>query len=200
MFTNGESGVVLSWTQNRHYLLIRRNNPKTGADLVAVAANGQPSPIVVAQSPHEETEGQFSPNGKWVALVANDSGRPEVFLQSFPGATNRTQVSTAGGTQVRWSHDGNEIFYIAPDGRMTAVSVALDGASPVVKPPVALFQTRSRDRHQRPRQQAAVRGRARRAVPPQHRDRESQRADRRRGELDEETLSDRRSRDGRLFL
>ncbi len=122
-------------------MLIRRNNPKTGADLVAVAASGQPSPIVVAQSPHEETEGQFSPNGKWVALVANDSGRSEVFLQSFPGATNRTQVSTAGGTQVRWSHDGHEIFYIAPGGRMTAVSVALDGPSPVVKPPVPLFQT-----------------------------------------------------------
>ena len=141
MFANGESGVALSWTQNRHYVLIRRNNPKTGADLVAAAANGQPSPVIVAQSPHEETEGQFSPNGKWVALVANDSGRPEVFLQSFPGATNRTQISTAGGTQVRWSHDGSEIFYIAPGGRMTAVSVALDGASPVVKPPVALFQT-----------------------------------------------------------
>jgi serine/threonine protein kinase len=141
MFTTGESGVALSWTQNQHYVLIRRNNPKTGADLVAVAASGQSAPIVVAQSAHEETEGQFSPDGKWVAFVANDSGRPEVFLQSFPGATNRTQISTAGGHQVRWSREGNEIFYIAPDGKLTAVSVALAGASPVVKPPVALFQT-----------------------------------------------------------
>ena len=141
MFTNGEGGVALSWTQNRSYLLIRRNNPKTGADLIAVAASGQSSPIVVAQSAHQETEGQFSPDGKWVAFVANDSGRAEVYLQSFPGATNRTQVSTAGGSQVRWSRDGSEIFYVAPDGRMTAVSVALNGASPLVKPPVALFQT-----------------------------------------------------------
>jgi dipeptidyl aminopeptidase/acylaminoacyl peptidase len=141
MFTNGESGTVLSWTQNRDYLLIRRTNPKTGADLIAVAAAGQSSPIVVAQSASDETEGQFSPNGKWVAFVANDSGRSEVFLQSFPGATNRIQVSTAGGSEVRWSRDGSEIFYVAPDGRMTAVRVALDGTSPVIEPPVALFQT-----------------------------------------------------------
>ncbi len=102
---------------------------------------GQQAPVIVAQSPHDETEGQFSPDGKWVALVANDSGHSEVFVQSFPEGKNRTQISTAGGSQVRWSEDGREIFYIAPDGRMTAVSVALDGASPVVKPPVALFQT-----------------------------------------------------------
>ncbi len=141
LFTNGESGVVLSWAKNRHYALIRRNNPKTGADLIAVATSDQKSPIVVAQSPHEETEGQFSPNGNWVALVANDSGHPEVFVQSFPEGKSRTQISTAGGSQVRWSDDGTEIFYIAPDAKLTAVSVALDGASPVVKPPVPLFQT-----------------------------------------------------------
>ena len=141
LFTSGESGVALSWTQKGNYVLVRRNDPKTGADLVAVAVSGQPSPVVVAQSAHEETEGQFSPDGKWVAFVANDSGRPEVFLQSFPGAANRTQVSTAGGSQVRWSHDGHEIFYIAPGGRMTSVRVALDGASPLVKAPEALFQT-----------------------------------------------------------
>ena len=141
LFSSSESGVALSWTPKGNYLLMRRNDPKTGGDLVAVASSGQPSPVVVAQSPHEETEGQFSPDGKWVAFVANESGRPEVFLQSFPGATTRTQVSTAGGSQVRWSHDGSEIFYIAPGGRMTSVRVALGGASPVVKPPEALFQT-----------------------------------------------------------
>ena len=96
---------------------------------------------VVAQSQADETEGQFSPDGKWVAFVSNDSGRPEVFVQSFPDGRARTQVSTAGGTQVRWSADGKEIFYIAPDGKMMAVSIALGGASPDVKLPVALFQT-----------------------------------------------------------
>src|SRR6185503_1128535 len=53
----------------------------------------------------------------------------------------RKQVSTAGGTQVRWSVDGKEIFYVAPDGKMMAVSIALGGASPDVKLPAPLFET-----------------------------------------------------------
>src|SRR5262249_40391225 len=105
------------------------------------ATAGERREVVVAQSQYDETEGQFSPDGKWIALVSNESGRAEVFVQSFPDARTRTQVSTAGGTQVRWSPDGKEIFYIAPGGRMTAVSIDLSGATPNVKLPEPLFQT-----------------------------------------------------------
>ena len=141
LFAAGESGLALSWTRDRRYLLLRRANEKTGLDLVAVAMSGEPREVVVAQTPSDETEGQFSPDGKWVAFVSNESGRPEVFVQSFPGGEARTQVSTAGGAQVRWSPNGNEIFYVAPDGAMTAVSIGFGGTSPDVKLPVPLFQT-----------------------------------------------------------
>ena len=141
LFTKGETGMALSWTRDRQYILLRRGNPKSGADLVAVATGGEPREVVVAQSQAEETEGQFSPDGKWVAFVSNESGRPEVFVQSFPAGRPRTQVSTAGGTQVRWSDDGKEIFYVAPDGTMTAVTMVFGGPSPDVKLPVKLFQT-----------------------------------------------------------
>ena len=100
LFANDETGVALSWTRDRRYVLIRRNRAKTGADLVAAAADrAAVAPVIVAQSPHDETEGQFSPDGKWVAFVANDSGHPEVFVQSFPEGKNRTQISTAGGSR-----------------------------------------------------------------------------------------------------
>ena len=89
---------------------------------------------------YDETEGQFSPDGRWLAYVSNESGRAEVFVQAFPGGQPRTQVSTAGGTQVRWSADGGEIFYSAPDGMMMAAAVALSDASPDVKLPVPLFR------------------------------------------------------------
>ena len=98
-------------------VLLRRSNAKTGADLVAVSTESQPRDVIVAQLAHDETEGQFSPDGKWVAYVSNDGGRAEVFVQSFPDPRTRTQVSTAGGAQVRWSADGKEIFYVAPDGK-----------------------------------------------------------------------------------
>jgi serine/threonine protein kinase len=141
LFASDIRGVALSWTRDRHYVLLRRTNDKTGQDLVAVSMIGEPREIAVAASPFDETEGQFSPDGKFVAFVSIDSGRTEVFVQSFPDGKSRTQVSTGGGTQVRWSADANEIFYLAPDGKLMAASVALGGATPDVKLPVALFQT-----------------------------------------------------------
>jgi len=77
LFANGESGQALSWTRDRQYILMRRNNAKTGSDLVAVATTGEPREVVVAQSPYDETEGQFSPDGRWVAFVSNESGHPD---------------------------------------------------------------------------------------------------------------------------
>jgi Tol biopolymer transport system component/tRNA A-37 threonylcarbamoyl transferase component Bud32 len=141
LFANGEHGLALSWTRDRQYILLRRNNPKSGSALVAVATKGKAREVVVAQSESDVMEGQFSPDGKWVAFVSVENDRPEVFVQSFPEGRARTQVSTAGGTQVRWSADGTEIFYVAPDGKMTAVSIAFGGASPTAKLPAPLFQT-----------------------------------------------------------
>ena len=73
----------------------------------------------------DETEGQFSPDGNWVAFVSSLSGRPEVYVQSFPAGASRTQLSTAGGTQVRWSDDGREIYFVAPDGKLPDTFVTI---------------------------------------------------------------------------
>jgi Tol biopolymer transport system component len=143
LFAQATRGTALAWTRDRQYVLLRRDNGTTG-DLVAVSMTGEPREVNVAQSPSDETEGQFSPDGKWIAFVSNESGRAEVFVQSFPEGRMRTQVSTTGGAQVRWSGDGKEIFYVAPDGKMTAVSMTLGGpnAKLNVTLPVPLFQTR----------------------------------------------------------
>jgi Tol biopolymer transport system component len=141
LFASGENGLPLSWTHDRKYILIRRDGAKSGADVVAVSTDGERREVAVAQSQYDETEGQFSPDGKWIAFVSNESGRAEVFVQSFPEGHGRTQVSTAGGAQIRWSRDGKEIFYVAPDGKMMSVSIAFRDASADVKLPVALFQT-----------------------------------------------------------
>jgi Tol biopolymer transport system component len=98
-------GQALSWTRDRRYVLLRRERAGAG-DLVALATDPRSSEVAVVSSPHDETEGQFSPDGRWVAFVSNESGRPEVFVQAFPGGEGRTQVSTKGGAQVRWADDG----------------------------------------------------------------------------------------------
>jgi Tol biopolymer transport system component/tRNA A-37 threonylcarbamoyl transferase component Bud32 len=141
LFARGETGQALSWTPDRRYVLIRRISPQTGADLFAVALSGDKAEMAVAASQFDETEGQISPDGKWLAFASDDSGRVELFVQSFPEGHSRTQVSTAGGSQVRWSRDGKELFYVAPDGTMMAVPVSADGGTLDVKVPTALFQT-----------------------------------------------------------
>jgi Tol biopolymer transport system component len=138
LFAGDVQGAALAWTRDRQFVLLRRGGQRP--DLAAVSLDGSRT-IPIAESPADETEGQFSPDGKWVAFVSNETGRAEVYLQAFPQAAGRTQVSTAGGTQVRWSADGREIFYLDPGGKMTAVRISAGPGGPEVAPPVTLFQT-----------------------------------------------------------
>jgi Tol biopolymer transport system component len=141
LFAMPTPGVALSWTVDGRFVLLRREGASGSADLVAVSADGRDT-IPVAQTPSDETEGQFSPDGRWVAFVSTETGRAEVYLRPFPASGGRTQISTTGGAQVRWSHDGKEIFYIAPDGQMMAVALAGSPGGPLQPAaPKALFQT-----------------------------------------------------------
>jgi Tol biopolymer transport system component/tRNA A-37 threonylcarbamoyl transferase component Bud32 len=140
-FAKDLRGTVLSLTRDGRFALLSRTADATATDLVAVSRDAEAREVPIAQSAADETEGQFSPDGQWVAFVSNESGRQEVYVQAFPDARGHVQVSTGGGTQVRWSADGKEIFYIAPDGKLMAVKVGLTGASPEVQLPAALFRT-----------------------------------------------------------
>jgi eukaryotic-like serine/threonine-protein kinase len=131
-------GGALSWTRDRQFVLLRLGGQRP--DLAAVSIDGGRT-IPIAQSAADETEGQFAPNGKWVAFVSNDSGRAEVYVQAFPQSSGRVQVSTSGGTQVRWSADGREIFYVAPDGMLMAVAMRATAGALEADAPRPLFQT-----------------------------------------------------------
>ena len=141
LFPGFEGGMALGWSRDRRWVLMRRGTEADGADLFARSVQDGRMEVVITQSPADEPEGQFSPDGRWVAFVSNESGRAEVFIQSFPDRRGKTQISTAGGTQVRWSENGGELFYVAPDGRLMAVAVSSAGGSPAVGLPVPLFQT-----------------------------------------------------------
>ncbi len=88
--------------------------------------------------------GQFSPDGKWVAYSSNESGRWEVYVTSFPEAHGKWQVSNAGGDQPRWRSDGKELFYLDADSRMMAVPVKT-GTNFDADTPTALFQANPRE-------------------------------------------------------
>ncbi len=69
----------------------------------------------------------FSPDGRWVAYASDESGRREVFVQSFPEPGKRTLISPEGGFEPRWRADGKELFWIRPGGMLMAASVDFEG-------------------------------------------------------------------------
>ena len=95
------------------------------------------------KAPSVLRNGQFSPDGKWVAYASNETGKWEIYVTSFPDARGKWQVSTGGGEQPRWSGDGKELFYLSSDYKMMAAPVST-GANFDVGTPVRLFQATPR--------------------------------------------------------
>jgi Tol biopolymer transport system component len=85
------------------------------------------------ESKFNESMPAFSPDGRWLAYVSDESGRPEVYVQPFPGPGAKYLISNGGGTEPVWARNGRELFYRSDD-RMMAVSVSAQlsftGASP----------------------------------------------------------------------
>ena len=91
------------------------------------------------KSAFNKTEGRFSPDGRWLSYVSDESGASQVYVQSFPELGFRAQVSVAGGSQPRWRRDGKELFYLAADRKLMAVKVRATPTSFEAGVPVALF-------------------------------------------------------------
>jgi Tol biopolymer transport system component len=121
----------LSWSPQ--FLLYAVQDPKTRSDLFALPLVGEPKPVPVATTSFDEVQGQFSPDGRWVAYASNESGPYEIYIRPFPSSGGKWQVSTGGGVAPRLRHDGHELFYVAPDNRMMAApSTRLGGSRQAV--------------------------------------------------------------------
>lgn len=144
LLVTAENKTAVDWSPDGRTLLYVTFNPKTGPDIWALPIVGERKPFPVVQSSFEDADGQFSPDGRWVAYESNESGRFEIYVQPFPGPGGKWQVSTAGGSQPRWRRDGNELFYVAPDGHLMAVSVAVKSVGQTLEAgtPVTLFAAR----------------------------------------------------------
>jgi Tol biopolymer transport system component len=106
---------------------------------------GDRKPIPFLQTPFNESQGQFSPDGHWIAYSSDESGRHEVYVRPFPPGPGKWKISISGGEFPRWRRDGKELFYLSPDRKLMAAPVkAGPGAQPVfeVAVPLALFEVR----------------------------------------------------------
>jgi eukaryotic-like serine/threonine-protein kinase len=118
-----ELKVPLDWSRDGRYIAYATRDPKTQFDLWALPTFGDRKPIPVVVSPANETNLVFSPDGRFVAYRSDESGANEIYVQPFPHATGKWQVSNSGGNDPSWRADGKELIYRAPDQRMLSVEV-----------------------------------------------------------------------------
>jgi len=109
-------------------------------ELWGLPLTGERKPFPFVQGSFSAREGRFSPNGRYVAYASTESGRYEIYVQTFPEHLGKWQVSTSGGIEPTWRRDGKELFYSTPDDKMMAVEVSTNSANFQAGIPKPLFQ------------------------------------------------------------
>jgi len=139
--SNIEDAIPNSWSpEDSQIVFMREGVAQYRLELLSVHG-GKPVPLFPGLG--HQTNGQISPDGKWLAYSSDESGDWEVYVTTFPAAAGKWQVSRGGGTEPRWRADGKEIFYLGPRGMMTAVAVSTIGTFST-STPVQLFQFHGR--------------------------------------------------------
>ena len=115
-----------SWSTDGLRLALTEWSPDTMRDIWILTLNGEHQTVPMISTAYDEHSPFFSPDGRWLAYVSDESGRSEVYVQSYPAGRGRWLVSTSGGTEPVWSADGTELFYRSGDAMM-AVSVRTEG-------------------------------------------------------------------------
>jgi Tol biopolymer transport system component len=137
----------MSWSPDGQLLAYLEINPSTQREIWVLRV-GDPSAgtgqVRKAQpflrTRFDEVEPRFSPDGRWLAYVSNESGRFEIYVQPYPGPGGKWQISTEGGIDPVWNPNGRELFYGSGD-KMMVVDIAAQPGFAAGKPRM-LFEGR----------------------------------------------------------
>jgi Tol biopolymer transport system component len=136
-----EPGHPHSWSPNGRWLAQTTGGPTNiGIGLLPMDGDRKMRPFVSKKEGNEMAAPAFSPDGRWIAYVSNESGRRQVYVRGFPAGEGRWLVSSEGGTQPMWARDGRELFYRDGD-KMMAVAAATTPVFRADKPKL-LFEGR----------------------------------------------------------
>jgi len=114
-----------TWAPDGQQLVVRTTTPTAGAGDILLAHPARDTIVTpLLATAHTEYTPTFSPDGKWLAYVSNETGRLEVYVVPFPNVgTAKWPLSTSGGLAPRWSHKGGEIFFLDLQSNMVAAQV-----------------------------------------------------------------------------
>jgi len=122
LVTGSAIKILNDWAPDGTHIVFTQMGERTKLDLWGIRLeDGALFPILA--TPSNEMQARMSPDGKWIAYVSDESGTMEVYAQRYPELGERYKLSVGGGGQPQWRHDQREIFYMAPDHAIAAVSV-----------------------------------------------------------------------------
>jgi Tol biopolymer transport system component len=122
----GTDRIPNDWSPDGRYILYEEGPNVAQRDLWTLRMPER-TPAVFLKTEFSEQRGRFSPNGRWVAYMSNETGRDEIYVRSFPGATQRLQISSNGGSSPHWSRGGDELLFVDPKNIVHAVRVRSGG-------------------------------------------------------------------------
>ena len=114
----------LSWSPDGRWIAYWGIEKETGGDLLLAAADGSGKVATYLATPATEWFPSISPDGRWIAYSSNESGRFEIYVQSFPSPGAKYQVTTGGGNYPLWARTGHELFYVTIEGALATVPVS----------------------------------------------------------------------------
>ena len=131
-----------SWSRDGRYLIFEQTNSASQRDIAVLDTTTHKVSLYI-HGVAREIHPEFSPDGKWVAYVSDESGRYDVYVQPFPASGDKWPISTAGGVHPRWRGDGKELFFLALDRTLMSVEVLASGDQFSASVPKPLFKTRA---------------------------------------------------------
>ena len=112
-----------SWSPDGNVVAFAERRPETGFDIWTLSVDDGHDMELLLGTTFNEAWPRISPSGRWLTFGSDESGRGEIYVQRFPEAAGKRQVSVNGGFFPLWRPDGRELFFVAPGGALMAVDI-----------------------------------------------------------------------------
>ncbi|HTK82090.1 MAG TPA: protein kinase [Bacteroidota bacterium] len=141
LYKSSSPNQVFDWSSDGNYVLFSNSSSNGRDGIWVLPLHGDRKPYQYALTTAAEDEGHFSPDARWIAYTSNESGKFEIYIQSFPLTPGKFQISVGGGFNPVWSKNGRALYYLAPDRRLMEVKLTISGGSFEYSQPAPLFNT-----------------------------------------------------------
>jgi len=143
VWEGGAFVVVSDWTPDSKALILEDRSTATGRTrLMTLPLDGKDRAVLLEVPSASVLSPQVSHDGRWIAYQSDESGKYEIYISPFPNPVGKLQISAAGGRDPRWRRDGKALYFVAPDGNLTAAELRESQGSLQVVSLRTLFQTK----------------------------------------------------------